>query len=125
MNIEDIAKICHEANRAYCETLGDNSQLRWEEAQIWQRGSAIKGVRFNLENPDATLSDTHNSWVEEKRKEGWKYGKIKNIERKEHPCFAEYTDLPDDQKAKDAIFKAIVLSLRPYIAAWPAEEEAA
>ena len=28
----DIAQICHAANRAYCQLLGDNSQLPWSEA---------------------------------------------------------------------------------------------
>jgi len=28
----NIAKVCHEANRAYCESIGDNSQLSWEDA---------------------------------------------------------------------------------------------
>jgi hypothetical protein len=32
MTTTDIAKVCHETNRAYCETLGDNSQPPWEEA---------------------------------------------------------------------------------------------
>jgi len=27
MTVEDIAKICHDANRTYCETLNDYSQV--------------------------------------------------------------------------------------------------
>ncbi len=46
MTIESIAKICHEANRAYCATIGDASQLPWEESPDWQRQSAINGVKF-------------------------------------------------------------------------------
>jgi hypothetical protein len=38
----NIAKVCHEANRAYCQTISDNSQLPWEQAKEWQRASAIK-----------------------------------------------------------------------------------
>ncbi len=37
MNAETIAKVCHEANRAYCQTIGDNSQLAWEQAEEWQQ----------------------------------------------------------------------------------------
>lgn len=48
-----IAKICHQANKAWCEVTGDNSQKDWDEAEEWQRESAIKGVAFKIANPDA------------------------------------------------------------------------
>ena len=44
MNIEDVAHICHESNRAYCETLGDQSQPPWSEAPDWQKESAVNGL---------------------------------------------------------------------------------
>lgn len=110
--IEKIAKVCHEANRAYCQTLGDYSQPIWEDAPDWQKSSAIKGVEFNLANPDAPPSHSHDCWLEEKRKTGWKYGPIKDPEKKEHPCFVPYEQLPPEQKLKDALFKATVQVLR-------------
>jgi hypothetical protein len=61
----------HEANRAYCATLGDLSQASWPEAYSWQRESAMTGVRFHLENPDARPADSHNSWLSEKVAAGW------------------------------------------------------
>lgn len=107
MLIKDVAKICHEANKAYCESLGDNSQVSWEEAPEWQRESAIKGVDFNLLNPNAPASASHDSWLEVKRADGWKYGEVKDADKKEHPCFVPYEQLPESQKAKDHLFKAI------------------
>lgn len=109
--IEKIARVCHEANRAYCASLDDHSQLAWENAPVWQRQSAIDGVRFTLFNPDAKPSDSHNSWLAEKERSGWKYGPIKDPEKKEHPCFVPYDALPTEQKAKDYIFQAIVRAL--------------
>lgn len=108
MYIKDVAKICHEANKAYCESLGDNSQVPWEDAPEWQRQSAIKGVDFNLLNPNAPASASHESWLEVKRAEGWKYGAVKDADKKEHPCFVPYEQLPRSQQAKDHLFKAIV-----------------
>ena len=29
---EIIARACHEVNRSYCEMVGDNSQVRWDDA---------------------------------------------------------------------------------------------
>jgi len=110
--IEAIAKVCHEANRAYCATLGDSSQVPWDGAPAWQRVSAVKGVEFNLANPDAPPSASHDSWLREKEATGWKYGPVKDAEKKEHPCFVPYEQLPEEQRKKDALFKAIVAALR-------------
>ena len=115
MNIENIAKAAHELNKAYCESIGDNSQPSWEDAPEWQKSSAINGVTFHLNNPDATPSASHQSWLKQKTEEGWKYGKVKNPETKEHPCFVPYEQLPNEQKAKDYIFRQTIHSLKPYL----------
>ena len=114
MTIEEIAEVCHEVNRAYCESLGDNSQLKWKHAPTWAKESAKAGVRLHLNNPHLTPEDSHNSWLAEKSKNGWVYGEIKDPEKKTHPCFVRYGDLPADQKAKDSIFSQIVKSLSKY-----------
>lgn len=108
---EVIARVCHEANRAYCAAIGDKSQVPWSEAPEWQKESAINGVQFCLANPAAPPSANHDSWLEEKRRTGWKYGPVKDPGKKEHPCFVPYGELPAEQKAKDALFKAIVAAL--------------
>ena len=110
--IKQIAKLAHEINAAYCLSQGDDSQPSWEEAPDWQKGSAINGVIYHLQNPNAKPSDSHESWLEEKRQNGWKYGKVKNPETKEHPCFVPYEQLPPGQKAKDYLFKQVVDSMR-------------
>ena len=35
-------------------------------------------------------------------------GPVKDADRKEHPCFVPYDELPADQKAKDYMFCGIV-----------------
>jgi hypothetical protein len=114
----DIAKVCHEANRAYCASLGDQSQVAWEDAPPWQQQSAIKGVYFILDNPTALPSASHESWLEQKRADGWVYGEEKNETLKTHPCFVPYEKLPEAQKAKDYIFGAIVRSMAPILGLW-------
>lgn len=110
-NIVDIiARTCHEANRAFCQSLGDDSQKPWSEAPEWQRESARNGVLFHL-NGEHGPQESHENWLEEKRAQGWKYGPVKDPEAKEHPCFVPYSELPAEQKAKDYIFRAIVHAL--------------
>lgn len=108
---EEIAKVAHEVNRAYCESLGDKSQLKWEDAPEWQRKSAINGVEFHLENPNSKPSDSHENWLAEKRADGWKYGPVKDPEKKEHPCFIPYDGLPKEQQVKDHLFIAVVRAM--------------
>lgn len=112
MNIQNIAKLCHESNRIYCQLIGDNSQLTWENAPEWQRTSAINGVKFHLENLNALPSHSHENWLKEKESEGWKYGPIKDIEKKEHPCFVPYNELSLEQRIKDSLFISIVHNLK-------------
>ncbi len=105
---EEVAKVCHQANKAYCETQGDYTQVDWENAPDWQKESAITGVRFHILNEHTTPADSHKSWLKEKIADGWNYGKVKDPEKKEHPCIVNYEDLPKSQQVKDYIFKAIV-----------------
>ncbi len=115
LSIHHVARICHEANKTLCEAQGDYSQLTWNEAPSWQCESAIKGVQFCIENPNAPASANHESWMQQKIDDGWKYGPVKDAEKKEHPCMVPYEQLPDEQKAKDHLFKSIVDGLRPFI----------
>lgn len=112
MTIEDIAKVCHETNRAYCAGIGDNSQLLWEQSPDWQRQSAINGVRFHLDNPNAGPSGSHENWMREKIAAGWKYGPKKDPAYMEHPCIVPYEQLPKEQRIKDALFVGIVHVLK-------------
>ncbi len=110
-----IARVAHEANRAYCAAIGDMSQPSWADAPQWQKDSALNGVRFLRENPTAGPSASHKSWFLEKLKDGWVYGPVKDPAKKEHPCMVSYDELPVAQRAKDYIFHAIVRQLT-YIA---------
>lgn len=110
-NIESIAKVCHEANRAYCQSLGDFSQAPWDTAPRWQQESAINGVRFRVQNPEVTPEGMHENWANEKRALGWKFGPVKEPEQKLHPCLVPYSELPEPQKRKDVLFSAIVAAL--------------
>ena len=111
MEIEKIAKIVHEVNRKYCELIGDNSQPAWENAPDWQKTSLYNGIKHVQNNPNAKPEDSHKSWLKQKTEEGWKYGEVKDTEKKEHPCFVPYEQLPESQKVKDYIFLSVVTAL--------------
>jgi hypothetical protein len=107
---EAIARVAHEANRAWCLANGDMTQLGWDDAPDWQRDSAIKGVLFHLDNPEAGDSASHDNWMADKIAAGWVYGEVKDPDAlpPTHHCIVPFVDLPKVQRVKDALFRAIV-----------------
>ena len=110
--IDHIAQVAHETNRTYCVIIGDYSQPSWQDALDWQKDSSIKGVKFSIDNPDAPASAQHDAWLKDKYAGGWKYGKVKDPEKKEHPCCVPYDELPSEQKVKDALFVSVVRAMK-------------
>ena len=114
LTVEQIARVCHEANRAYCMSIGDFTQPTWDMAPPWQRESAIEGVRAAVANPDRTPEDSHEEWMALKLSQGWKHGPVKAPDLKEHPCLVPHDELPEEQQAKDYLFLAAVGALREH-----------
>lgn len=109
--IEAIAFVAHEANRAWCAANGDASQPAWADAPDWQKDSARAGVRFHLANPDAEASASHDEWLRHKIADGWVYGPVKAPDQKQHPCMVPFDQLPPVQQAKDRLFRATIHAL--------------
>jgi len=112
---EDVARVCHEVNRAYCKSIGDDSQLSWEDCPSWQRYSAVLGVDAHIDNPDLGAAGSHASWLKQKLADGWIYGPVKDPEKKEHPCIVPFGELPISQQSKDFIFCEIVRQLKGFL----------
>ena len=108
---KNIAMIAREVNRAYCAVLGDRTQKPWDEAPAWQRESAMAGVMNIKHNPTTTPEQSHQSWLDQKSADGWKYGPVKDEVKREHPCFVPYSELPEEQRMKDKLFTAVVKTL--------------
>lgn len=105
--MEQIAEVAHEVNRAYCQALGDSSQPAWGDAPEWQRSSARMGVDLHTMGRFGPES-SHISWMKQKLDDGWKFGPVKDAEKKEHPCLVPFEQLPKEQQAKDYLFRGVV-----------------
>lgn len=103
MRLEDIARVCYEANKAYADTLGEQS-VPFEVAV----DSMIKGIESLIKEPGTTPEQLHESWLANKIKEGWHYGPVKDVEKKTHPQMVPYANLPEEQRIKDYLFQGIV-----------------
>lgn len=107
---EDIARVCHDANRAWQIATADPAPSpSWDDAPEWQRNSAVDGVRQALAG--ASPEELHLAWYDFKRADGWSHGEVKDADAKTHPCLVAYADLPEEQRRKDALFGAIVSAL--------------
>lgn len=115
------AQAAHEVLRVWCLSLGDASQVHWEDAPEWQRESAIQGV-IGVLNGNSPRQ-CHESWCKQKETAGWKHGPTKDAEKKEHPCLVPYNQLPSDQRWKDDLFVSTVKSVWAGIAATPHPSE--
>ena len=112
--VENIASICHEANRAFCTTLGDLSHKPWSEAPEWQKDSARKGVELHLAG-DHGPEASHESWMKQKVADGWVYGEKKDEAAKTHPCLVPFSQLDENQQMKDKLFISIVHAFKKEI----------
>jgi hypothetical protein len=111
MTIEQIARATHEMNRTFCQILGDDSQMAWEDAPDWQRESKIAAVSAISKGETITPEEQHKRWMCEKLEDGWKHGEIKDAAAKTHPCLVPYAELPPEQRAKNKIFRVVAIGL--------------
>jgi hypothetical protein len=110
--IEDIAHVAHEANRAYCRVLDDNTEeAPWEDLPAGHRQSTLADVEALLNGVARTPEKSHESWLAHMRADGWRYGPAKSVAAKTHPCMLDFGYLPSAQRLKDELFRAVVHTL--------------
>lgn len=112
MIAEDVARVCHEANRGLQALQPDSGvpiAAVWDDWPQSERASVVAGVI--AARGGATPEQLHQSWIDFKAAEGWAYGPVKDLDAKLHPCFVPYGELPVDQRVKDGLFSAIVKAL--------------
>lgn len=121
LQIEQIARMAHEVQRQWCRMLGDFSHGQWNEATESKRASAIARVEYAVEykGPNWRESfrcydprDQHDRWMLLKLRDGWRYGPIKDVVNKIHPCLLPWDDLPPEQRIKDIFFVEVVRAMR-------------
>jgi hypothetical protein len=113
LTARDIARVCHEANRAL-QTIQADAGIpvadTWDDFHDQQ--VVIDGVVAVLDGSGSPQM-LHEKWCEAKRADGWRYGEVKDVDRKTHPCLVDYSQLPPEQQLKDRLFISIVLALAP------------
>ncbi|NBC21170.1 MAG: hypothetical protein GVY06_09050 [Alphaproteobacteria bacterium] len=106
-----ISRTVHEAVRAWAAAHGQDGIPHWNRAPAWMKESTRESVEFTLAHPEAPDSSQHDQWMAQKQRDGWVWGQVKDPAKKTHPMLVSYEQLPDMEKRKDALFKAIVQAL--------------
>lgn len=99
-----IAKVCHEANRQYCIDNKLPTQALWNELPVTQQNSIIHGVRQVVADRKMTATKMHETWMEYKASEGWKYADKLDAAKRLHPNMVPFNKLPKVERAKDMLF---------------------
>lgn len=104
-----IAQVCWEADRALRTTQGEDPLPPWSAATSDVRYPMLLGVRKVLAGH--TPEELHERWVSQRALEGWTYGEVEDADAKVSDLMVDYTMLPQEQKARDALVVAIVQGL--------------
>ena len=104
--INVLREVVFQANRALRKEIGE------EDISKPLEYSVLKKV-FKMEEK-MSPERSHEMWLESKKALGWKYGKELDWEKKEHPNFVPYRELPDSQKLKDYLFRGILEAFQKF-----------
>ncbi len=111
MSPNDIARIAHEANRAYCQSIGDYSHVKWESSPKHVVDSVRAGAEAIIVGSVTNPREAHIAWMAQREVDGWKYGAEKNATRKTHPAMVPWDELDGKERRKDILFFAVVKAL--------------
>lgn len=67
----------------------------------------ISAVEHAMKN-NLTAEENHQNWIDDKIKNGWKFGEVKDAEKKTHPSLVPFAELPESEKKKATEFLRIV-----------------
>lgn len=109
--LEAVARTVHEALRGWAEAHGQTDIPAWRDAADWMKVSTRESVRNVLEGKATDGRAQHDQWAQQKIRDGWQWGPIKDAGKKTHPLLVDWNDLPDWERRKDLLINAIVAAL--------------
>lgn len=110
--IVGLGKICHEALKAFDETMGHFSQPAWENCDAWYQRVMVEMVTFLLKE-QRDINQLHVYWGVMMKGTGWRYGIKFNSKTKEHPNMKKFEEISFEEQLKYALILSIVIAMSP------------
>jgi len=63
--------------------------------------SRVKVLHAIESNVDLLAECEHDGWMEQKYRDGWSHGLVRDDDAKKHPCLVQYANLSEEDKEKD------------------------
>lgn len=110
-----IARAAHTANLLFSEfhpmdvSVADGRT--WDEHSEQERQESVDYISYLIKNPLLDGREAHDAWMVKKQEAGWKFGRVKNNEKKEHPCMVPYNQLNAYDMFKDDLYVAVITPL--------------
>ena len=111
-----IAEVAHGANRALRRALGEETKLgrgrAWALLDTAFKQRLADGVdqqRLEPVSPEVC----HERWMAAMQNSGWVHGETQDLIMMTHPNLLPWDELPEEQRAKDRLFIAIIAALSP------------
>jgi len=104
---DELAPVHQEDNRAAARRIPDVLALvglglaTRREAKSRKKPSDEQITRSIESNVERLAEAEHDGWAAQREKNGWRFGKERDDERKLHPLMVPYCDLPEQEKEKD------------------------
>ena len=108
--IDQIARTVHAAN-SVLKKMNKEKPETYEEVSEDRKIKMKDAIKVVLEQ-DTTPKQMHDVWLKNMKELGYKYGSKIDHDKKLHPCMVPYSKLPYAQKAKDDMFRAVILSFK-------------
>lgn len=110
--IVGLGKICHEAIRAFDESMGDFDNLPWQHKSPWYQNVMVECVTFLLKE-QRDINQLHVYWCSQMTAHGWVYGLKVDEKTKEHPNLKKFEQISFEEQLKYALLLSIVIAMSP------------
>lgn len=114
-----IARTCHAWVREYQLGTEPDSTPHWELAPDYQRKSTLESIEnilaqyYDPSKPPPTPRMVHELWARQKMEDVWRWGSQKAPAVAGDRDMVDWPSLPREQRVKDEVFLAIVLTMVP------------
>jgi hypothetical protein len=113
--IEDIAHVAHVAIHSLL-TMHNRPCATWRTLDSETRVALIEQVRRRLDRLDEPVEAMHETWMDQRMKDGWHYGSLFDAGQHRDPLIVPWKHLHAVDQARLRLLAATVASLAPLLA---------